>query len=96
MKKPFGKIWKLEKHLRTHAETTKFKCNDCGKEFLMEWRLKKHKEMHTKQNVKKCHYYNNSKICPFDDIGCKFVHEVSKKCFFPKSCKTQLSMPISA
>ena len=32
MMKPFGKIWKLEKH----AETTKFKCDDCGKEFLIQ------------------------------------------------------------
>ena len=25
--------WKLEKHLRTHTETTTFNCEDCGKEF---------------------------------------------------------------
>ena len=51
----FLEILKLEKHLRTHAETSKLKYDDCGKEFRTKWRLKKHNEMLTKQNVKKCH-----------------------------------------
>ena len=23
----------------------------------------------------RCHYYNNTKPCPFDEIGCMFLHE---------------------
>ena len=42
------------------------------------------------KNVKKCHCFNNSKICPFEDIGCKFAHEDSEKCYFFDRCRNQL------
>ena len=42
------------------------------------------------KNVKKCHYFNNSKICPIEDIGCKFAHEDSEKCYFFDRCRNQL------
>ena len=36
-----------------------------------------------------CHYYNNGKICPFEEIGCKFRHEHSPACTF-KKCSNSL------
>ena len=27
-----------------------------------------------------CHYFNNELECPFQEIGCKFIHESSGKC----------------
>ena len=86
----FHEIWKLEKHLRTHNKLPKFKCDKCSKEFYIEWRLKKHQEMHLNINLKKCHYFNNSKTCPFEEVGCKFAHEASKKCHFLDKCKNHL------
>ena len=46
--------------------------------------------MHINKNTKKCHYYNNAKKCPFEEVGCKFVHEASEKCFFLNTCSNQL------
>ena len=52
----------------------KYKCNVCGKMFLLEWRLEKHGDVHTKQ-TRKCTFVLNKEPCPFSDIGCKFVHD---------------------
>ena len=27
-----------------------------------------------------CHYFNNDKECPFEEIGCKFKHNISPPC----------------
>ena len=40
--------------------------------------------------VKFCHYFNNSKICPYAKFGCKFSHSDAKICKFNKSCKRKL------
>ena len=39
---------------------------------------------------KKCHYFNNFKTCPYESIGCKFIHEASEKCFFLSKCENKL------
>ena len=39
---------------------------------------------------KKCHYFNNRKTCPFDEIGCMFAHETSEMCRFDKICNNKL------
>ena len=36
-----------------------------------------------------CHYYNNQKNCPYEDIGCKFKHEWAPDCKF-LTCKNIL------
>ena len=46
--------------------------------------------MHENKNMKKCHYYNNLKACPYEDIGCKFEHKVSEQCYFQKQCRNKL------
>ena len=51
-------------------------------------RLNKHKSVH--RTKKYCHYYNNDKECPFEELGCMFRHEVSKNCYFRGKCKNSL------
>ena len=41
-------------------------------------------------NVKCCHYFNNEKLCPFEEIGCMFRHAESKNCRFKQLCKIKL------
>ena len=86
----FSENVKLELHMNIHKIDKQEKCDDCGKVFYFKWRLKKHKEMHTDKNVKKCHYFNNDKICPYEEIGCKFQHVESLECIFKKKCTFQL------
>ena len=37
-----------------------------------------------------CHYFNNNKVCPFNDIGCMFKHSESDKCRFGENCQFKL------
>ena len=41
-------------------------------------------------NLHFCPFYNNGKYCPYENIGCKFKHEVSKMCKFDKTCVKKL------
>ena len=87
----FDENIKLERHISLHHESTeKFDCNECGKSFVLKWRLTKHKENHANLDVKKCHYFNNSKDCPFEKMGCMFAHSPSVKCFHGKNCNNKL------
>ena len=86
----FQERWMLEVHLKSHPELVAYSCDICDKEFGMKWRLRKHKENHENLESKKCHYFNNNKTCPYHEIGCKFVHEVSEKCYFGKQCTNKL------
>ena len=36
-----------------------------------------------------CHYYNNGNNCPYQDIGCMFLHERAGRCNF-RNCKKVL------
>jgi hypothetical protein len=64
--------------LEEHGNEKNFKCDLCDKGFFLSWRLQKHKEIH-QGDIKFCHFYNNSKSCPFEIIGCMF-HAKSGKC----------------
>ena len=90
----FEKSSDLEMHVkRFHGDTTLFKCEECGKTFVLKWRLKKHENLHVDNaNIKHCHYFNNKKECPFSDIGCMFLHKQSKECKYGKKCNTKLCM----
>ena len=82
--------YEMEKHmLAMHSVNKNFKCNRCEKSFVTEWRLKKHMQMHDKQ-TKFCHYFNNGKICRFEELGCKFRHADSKECRFMEKCRKKL------
>ena len=75
--------------MRDH-DVERFKCEICEKVFQVRWRLERHVEAHANQDAKFCHYYNNSKHCPYEDIGCMFQHEDSQQCYFGKSCTNKL------
>ena len=58
-------------------------------EFFLEWRLKKHEKMH-QTTVKKCHFYNNNKVCPYEKLGCMYEHRKSQKCKYGQKCNRSL------
>jgi hypothetical protein len=86
----FEESWTLEVHLKSHVDTVKHECELCGKCFHMKWRLRKHMDLHNNPKAKKCHFFNNKKHCPFQEVGCKFLHETSEKCYFQDNCRNEL------
>ena len=86
----FQENWKFEIHMKSHDQEKHFKCNRCEKEFYSSWRLKQHAKSHNVQSIKFCHFYNNGKMCPFEDLGCKFRHEWSDVCRFQSRCKNKM------
>ena len=40
--------------------------------------------------TKYCHYFNNNKGSPYNDIGYMFKHEESVKCRFNEDCRFKL------
>ena len=87
----FNKRSDLETHMKSkHESTEKFECEQCNKKFVLRWRLKKHQKLHARQNNRKCHYFNNSKPCPFEELGCMFEHSYSKNCKFGGKCDRTL------
>ena len=74
----FEKFCDLEWHLKAkHEECTKFECDQCQKTFVTEWRLKKHSKIHSNKITKQSHFFTNNVRCPFDELGCKFLHTLS-------------------
>ena len=60
-------------HLAEHEKDKQFKCETCGKEFFLKWRLKKHEGIHSSP-PKACKYFVNKQECPYESIGCMFLH----------------------
>ena len=87
--KTFCDSWKLELHSKLHTEILPFKCHVCQKLFFVEWRLRKHVLGHDKER-KCCHFFNNGKVCPYEEIGCKFKHEESNECRYGQNCYIKL------
>jgi hypothetical protein len=56
----------------------------------LNWRLKKHQQWHSSQSVKKCHYFNNNKECPYEKLGCMFDHALAGICQFGRRCSNEL------
>ena len=86
----FRESWQLEIHLKTHNALKDFKCEDCGKEFYLKWRFSQHMKTHKSPKVKHCHYFNNNKVCPYEEVGCKFQHKKSSEFRNRNNCKTRL------
>jgi len=87
----FDAHWKLEKHLsKEHNKEKTFDCEVCDQSFYTNWRLKKHTQSHDEHDIKYCHYFNNSKKCPYEEFGCKFRHAKSDQCKYQKNCRNKL------
>ena len=85
--KVFMKKCDLEVHIKSqHQKLNDYTCDMCDKKFVLKWRFLKHQDNHNNQNRRKCHYFNNGKNCPFEEIGCMFAHEASKMCMFDEIC----------
>ena len=80
----------VEKHMKYLQQEKKFKCDQCSKTFYLEWRLKKHMKGHLRTSTRKCHFFNNNKLCPFDEYGCKFEHVVSEECLLGTRCQMKM------
>ena len=87
--KTFKKTCELENHLSEHV-SKEFKCEKCSQEFHLKWRLNKHLEGHNNIDAKYCHYFNNSKVCPFQELGCMFKHLTSPVCKYKFSCNRKM------
>ena len=87
----FTKNSDLEAHIEEcHESSSRYNCDQCNKKFVLEWRLKKHQESHSSDGNKFCHYFNNHKPCPYEKIGCMFLHQHSKICYFRAKCRNKL------
>ena len=82
---------RLEKHISNKNVEENIRCNKCEMSFRSEWRLKKHNRTH-EENVRqrRCHYFNSNKQCPFQQLGCKFLHEVSEACHYGTRCQRHM------
>ena len=77
----FSRNCDLEKHMDEHEETGKgFKCNTCEKTFYLKWRQNKHEKNHHTIGVNHCRYFSHQEPCPYEAIGCKFLHVQSEVC----------------
>ena len=75
----FSMNFELEIHMVTvHGLEKQHSCELCGKRFFHKWRLKKHASVHEK-STKPCKYFVTGNTCPFDDVGCKFLHAKSEE-----------------
>ena len=46
--------------------------------------------MHSDDKTRKCHFFNNNKPCPYEEVGCKFLHETSEACYYKDKCNNPL------
>ena len=77
----------LEKHLKDEHRVKTIQCGKCDMSFHTKWRLLKHQRSHD-DNMKqrRCYYFNAGKHCPFELLGCKFLHEISEPCKYGSKC----------
>ena len=86
--KVFENNWKLENHITKHHKPKRIKCDKCDQTLYSKWRLSKHMKMHQPEaNIRTCHFYNNGKVCPFQEFGCKFRHIDASLCTFGETCR---------
>ena len=86
----FDRNCDMENHIRNiHESFETYDCDKCEKTFVLEWRLKKHREGHDRI-LKKCHYFNNQKSCPYENVGCMFDHAFSGSCRYGKKCTNKM------
>jgi hypothetical protein len=71
-----------------HNKEKMFKCEKCNKVFFLEWGRNQHMKMHI-YDVKHCYFFNNKKECPFESIGCMFLHRSAQMCTY-NLCENKL------
>ena len=72
--------------MKKHKE---YKCEQCSKTFPYLNIKNKHIQI-SHENLKLyCHFYNNKKICPFDE-ECVFLHEDADICRYWTTCERDL------
>ena len=88
--KRFGKFSDLERHIKDKHENYEGQnCDMCGKTFVTAWRLKKHKQIHVEKFTKSCKYFKGNIECPFEELGCKFLHDVDIEDISDKNCENE-------
>ena len=88
--KVFDKNCDLENHIiESHEDHQTFECEKCWKIFVTEWRLDKHRKIHDRKTKKYCYHFNTGKSCPFEKLGCKFLH------LFPDSQEKRTSLTLT-
>ena len=76
----FTTICDLELHIKKiHKMYKEPECGQCAKNFVTTWRLRKHLRIHTQKFTKVCHFFMTGKPCPFEELGCKFLHSTAQK-----------------
>ena len=72
----FKQFHELETHIENEYKDKEiFKCDKCDKLFHLQWRLKKHEQLHIQRSSKPCKYFSSKRDCPFEKLGCKFLHQ---------------------
>ena len=80
----------LEQHVKNEHVSSTFKCGECDFVFYSKLRLQKHIKSHGKEIRRHCHYFNSNKKCPFEELGCKFLHIVSSECKYGNLCRSHM------
>ena len=88
--KKLGSVIALEEHMKEEHASCTFNCNECDLAYYSEWRLKKHLKSHGKENMRHCYYFNSNKMCPFEELGCKFLHKYSAVCKNGDQCSSHM------
>ena len=79
----FDLDWKYNAHMKNHKQ---HQCNYCEKSFKRELYKTRHiTAVHEDLKIF-CHYFNNNKICPFNN-QCIFLHEPSTDCKYGSKCE---------
>ena len=86
--KSFDEAWKMNAHKKNH---NKYLCDHCDKMFKYQDINTKHIKISHENMKLYCHYFNNEKVCPFDE-ECVFLHEDSGICKYGAACERDLCM----
>ena len=47
-------------------------------------------KLHESTNLDYCHFFNNRKVCSFEELGCMFMHEPAPICKWGKYCRAKI------
>ena len=86
--KTFNEDWKLNAHMKLHKN---YQCDQCSKNFKYKELLRKHVKITHESFKLYCHYFNNKKICPYNE-ECVFLHEEANLCKYGMVCERMLCM----